>query len=599
MSFRITRITTAMLLTFFLAWPQVSYSQTVNSCRTDNQDSLYLELQDRARTGYKTAHDNFDYQYAVASAWRSADMTHIIASAAQSAGDDYRWDSINEVFLRRCTGWSKGCAERAASFIGNRTFSSSSVKTGFEVVVEGAVNRLLDHFEQKSSEVSSTLGSCFSEFLNVSYPPIIQAAAIKHLTQLNETLDVRIPQREETGLNVPLAAISGALLLALAAVRRRIVRRIAGQISKKIAGKLLSRAIPYVGWALLVLEVLFAGNGSIPAIVSSMSSDDVVANLQDEFSSEIEAEIERQLDPISTEIVKGTMSTWRNFMESNEVVLGLSKTNPRFEQYLQKFSREDDLVPIREAVALVVELGGEEALLDMIDKNKLSSIVQLPPEGHALARVIDSIDTAIAWHSLSGDKLTDVVDHRLYQYKAPADLTKSSLDFLLSFEDRNSVRKVALLSSESLVALQQVDHESSVLLVKTLEPELLKETLSNFTLISHQEARNMASLYISGSSYDPSLIAGYLQSVGLSNDQLLAAKLLFETNFFDRFSPTVAKLALKGALDGKISWQLLWEKYTVHAVIVGGGLLIFLLQFARIFRPRYQQVVVKHEQKSD
>ncbi|MCE8005981.1 hypothetical protein [Aestuariivita sp.] len=577
-------------------YPTQVSAQSLESCTSDSEDVLFTALQQRARDGYREAHETFDYRIAVRNAWRQVGMTGRIASSAQSAGDDYRPGGL---LPRRLTGWSEERAREAANTIADQTFSNTRVESGFEEVVNLAVEDLLDFFEVRSQDISETLGVCFSDFLNVNYPPIIQGAVGAHMEEIDVSVPTSTGEAGQTG--VPVAAITGALLVVIATVRRQVVRRIAGRIAGRIGGKIAARAIPGLGWALLGYEVLFEGNGAIPEIVENMSSSEIVANLQDEISSEIEQEISQQLDNISADVARGSMESWRSFVQANQLVLTLREANPLFSGYLDQFTNEDDLLPIRDAIAIIVELEGEEGLNDILNGNQMADVVALTDSARAIARATDSVSTAISWQRKAGTDISAVAQHRLYQFKQPDDLTQDQLSYILSLNEGSLIRKAALLSPDDLQSLRIIDDLSTRKILATVNEEDLPDTINYLRQITDQSARNTVAAYVNGSNYRPATLNDALQDISISRNQELASELLLSTTFFGLLDPQFAYQTFNGVTSGEISWQVAMARYNLPSAVLIGLLVLLALLVIRpfgLFRRR-QEVIIRHEKSND
>jgi len=113
--------------------PQAASAQTFQSCLVEDEDALFIRLQERARNGYSAAHQEFDFETHVGNAWRSADMTSIIGAAATEAGIQYGGEGFFEREAnRRLTSYSRSRAEAAVETIADQTFSSLACQSAFK-----------------------------------------------------------------------------------------------------------------------------------------------------------------------------------------------------------------------------------------------------------------------------------------------------------------------------------------------------------------------------------------------------------------------------------------------------------------------------------
>lgn len=577
---------------------QAASAQTFQSCMVEDEDTLFIKLQERARNGYSVAHQEFDFEIHVGNAWRSAGMTSIIGMEATEAGIQYGGEGFLEREAnRRLTSYSRSRAEAAVEKIADQTFSSTAVREALEVVVEGSVDRFLTYLSRRSEDVAIDMGQCFSEFLSMNFPPIVRSAATQHFASIQETLQIESPGPQVPGLELTTPGVLGTTLVALGAVRRQIVTRITGQVAGRVAARLATRAIPYVGWALVGFEVIWQRDGSLPEIVESMTGPAIIQGLQVEIAREIKDEVKRQIPQISQEIVRATMDDWRSFVADNETVLALSQTNARFRRYLDQFSSNEDLAPVRNAVVLIVRLGGEETLNDIIDRNQMSAVLRLSAPGQQLAKETNSLETALQWGERAPNRLNEVLKSELYKMKSPTELSAKEIDFILNLSDQRLIRSAALLPSDDVGFLSSIDRSSAEILLGTLPEDRTPEAVGALRTIVAQDAKNTIFRYLSVDRYQSETLIADLRAVGASKDQDLAANLIFSPpSFLGSITSMRIPQSVQAALAGDVSWRLLLRAY--HLQIVALGVVVLsLIVFGWIRRPRRQEVVIRHEKQ--
>lgn len=576
--------------------PQAVSAQTFQSCLVEDEDALFIRLQERARNGYSAAHQEFDFETHVGNAWRSADMTSIIGAAATEAGIQYGGEGFFEREAnRRLTSYSRSRAEAAVEAIADQTFSSLAVQDALEAVVEGSVDRFLTYLVRRSEDVAIDMGHCFSEFLSLNFPPIVQSAASQHFGAIRETVQTEGPSPQIPGFDLATPGVLGTTLVALSAIRRQITTRITGQVASRVAARLATRAIPYVGWALLGYEVILQRDGSLPEIVESMTGQAIIQGLQIEIAREINDEVRRQIPNISQEIVRATMNDWRSFVADNETVLALSQTNPRFRRYLDQFSSNEDLAPVRDAVALIVRLGGEEALNGVIDRNQMSAVLRLSTPGQQLARETNSLEIALQWSERAPNRLNEVLASELYRMKTPTELSEREIDFILDLTDPQLIRSAALLPSNDVQFLSQIDRVSAAILLETLPTDRTVEAIEALRSIRTPDAMNTALRHVSGDRYKAETLIEDINAVGASRDQDLAAQLVFSApSLLNSITSMRIPRAVQAAAAGDVSWRLLLHAYHRQFAILG-GIVFFLFVIGWLRRPRRQEVVIRHE----
>lgn len=590
-----------IIITIFLAFGlnasifvHQASAQTFQSCLSDNEDALFISISERARIGYAAAHNEFDYHNAVRIAWRESEMPDAIASSAEAAGEAYGGDRFFQREInRRCTSYRRGCAADAVEAIAEQTFSSATVTDGLERVVERSVEQFLNHLSRRSEQVAQDMGICFAEFLEVNYPRIVQVAAQGHFQAINVDTPSNGPAAPT--LDVPTAGITGTTLVALGAFRRQIASRITGSVVSRILGRLATRSIPYIGWALLAFEVFFERDGSIPTIEESMTGSELTERFQNEIADEIQAEVAQQIPIISREIVQQMMADWRRFVADNELVLALSQSNQRFNSYLNQFPSDAELAPVRDAVALIVNLEGEESLNQIIDRNQMSTILRLSFEGRQFARETGSLEMAIGWSAIVPNRLTEVLSSDLYRYKSASEITANEAIFILNLSDYRLIRNTALLPREDVRFLSQMDQVSARKILETVHSDRIQEVITAFRNISDEKALNAIRRHISGEQYQAETLIQRLNAVGSSRDQDLAASLVFlRPSFLESFTPLGSLRAVRSAAAGDVSWHLIVQRYYTELTFILAVISFFVL-LGWLRRPRRQEVVVRYE----
>ncbi len=111
--------------------------------------------------------------------------------------------------------------------------------------------------------------------------------------------------------------------------------------------------------------------------------------------------------------------------------LELAERNPGFKSFLDTVS-PDKLARLDEVTALVLASGGEQAVLRRLDDGTLNEAVRFLPEpAMTIARDTRSIDAALKWSALAGDRLDKVLEFEVYRRAEPESFTRSSLAALL------------------------------------------------------------------------------------------------------------------------------------------------------------------------
>lgn len=582
-----------LILAIFIATvPSTLLAQNFRSCALEEQGKLIEVLQARAQSAFKTAHEEFDYEIATINAWRDVRLTEIIAEEANVAGEQFGPDfgliGLQRRLERMGTALLPNKAKEAADFIATETFESEPFENGINEVIAGVSDRFVAHLTTYTQEMASSLGACFTEFLSTNYPPIIQAAAGSFIHDINP--DVKTPKAPGAIVDPKAFAtvVGGVVIGVVATLRRQLVRRIAGRIAGRVLGRVAAYAIPYAGWALAAAEIAFSWNGTIPEIVDSMSEPQAIAELQSELAMEFEFAVAASIPSIANDVVDGSLASWHRFVEVNETVLSIAATNPRFDNYLRQFDREEDFAPIRAAVVLIVELGGEAQLVEMIDKGQIAKVLRLRPTAYQIARDLDDIPAAIEWQEAAGAGVDLVQRSGLHKFKPyVSEISQSNLNFLLENAEKDDFRAIASLDEEMLTSLRSIDPLALDQLMaahRTLDIGLIASALLD---IRDFDAKNRMWRYVTSDRFDANDFTENAVMIASSKNQDLAARIVFarkiemlNPKFFFDYASAIAQgdispklilsqaplitfaLALIAALLLRFSYAFFWPRKT-------------------------------------
>jgi len=589
-------IITSLLIS---TYPTNSYSQNFRSCASEDENLLLEALRERALISYQEAHNEFDYEIATINAWRDAHVTEIIAIESEKAGAEVG-DESGFVFQRLKklgTGIMPSQAKKAATEIASKTFEGRAFNNGIEKVVEGVSQRFVNHLSIYTEDVAKSLGSCFTDFLSTNYAPIIQSAATDFMVEMEPDIGNPSESIGTGGINkdAVVGVVSGVMVAVVATLRRQLIRRITGNIMGRIVGRLAAYAVPYAGWLYAFYEIATSWNGSIPTIIENINDSSSIRQIQRDISSEIEQAVELEVPGISKDIVDASMSSWNHFVKSNELILSIAQTNPRFDRYLRQFSRDEDFSPVREAVSLIVKLGGEATLEEMIDKGQIADVLQLRPSAKNIARDLSNVRAAIEWQDLVGVKVDTVYSSNLHKYHtSPSSLSDININFLINHSDYSNFPALASLPESSITLLRSIDQNSLGILLdnhRAINIESISESISR---VANDSARNRIWRNINSDRFKANHIENDVFIIANSNDQDLSSRIVFSSTI-NKLNPLFLSNVFGALVDGRISKDIIRTHFIyVFAVLIliCFVLILFLLKLMRsLLRKKSSEVV--------
>jgi hypothetical protein len=209
----------------------------------------------------------------------------------------------------------------------------------------------------------------------------------------------------------------------------------------------------------------------------------------------------------------------------------------------------------------------------------------MPDKGLDIARDTKSIAVALDWTALAGDRLDSVVDYELQRRIAPKDLTKASLERILSLNDRTAIVRIASVSPEARDALFSLSAGDLNALLKTLSEDQLR-SLAGYLKGLQQGPRDKVLKAVAADPAKMQILASsrVRERIIASSDQAAAADMMLEPASV--LSPRAFADDAKLVWEGRVAPLLLWDKHPQSLAVAGLVALIFLAWLARLFRPR-------------
>jgi hypothetical protein len=528
---------------------------------------------------------SIDYKALVAEQWRTKNLDQTIDSQVDAAVQEVTNETSWSDRLQSLADSEK--SQKLATTVAERVYRSDAVKAAIEDLAGGVAKEVGKTIEFASSDATGPLLECLKTFVGPRYGGAVVDALVGDAGK-----DVAIdPKKASSGVSAGsvLQQSSGGLAGATILIVRRQLATIAERVGQRIVGSVLSRLVSVVaggvGLVLIAKDLWEFRNGVLPIIATEMKAPGTKDKVREELASTLAEQMNEHVKEIASAAADHVIDVWQTFKRAHALVLRIADENGEFRKFLDGVKPEA-LPRLDEVVALLVASEGEGAILKRLQDGSLNAAVHLMPDkGLDIARDTKSIAVALDWTALAGDRLDSVVDYELQRRIAPKDLTKASLERILSLNDRTAIIRIASVSPEARDALFSLSAGDLNALLKALSEDQLR-SLAGYLKGLQQGPRDKV---LKAVAADPAKMQILVSSrvrerIIASSDQAAAADMMLEPA--SGLSPRAFADDAKLVWEGRVAPLLLWDKHPQSLAVASLVALIFLAWLARLFRPR-------------
>lgn len=526
----------------------------------------------------------FDYRASVERQWRRAGMDDLLAKRIDLAIEEVRSETSWAGLAQSLINSEK--AQEIAAAVAGRVYTSDVMKTAIEGLATGVGNEVGQTLELASQDAVGPSLECLRAFLGGRY-----GATVARVVSGDVEHDFGV--RTEAGRAAissgsVLQQSSGGIAGAAMILMRRQLANIAARVGQRLAGSILARLVSVaaggVGLVLVAKDIWELRNGVLPIISEEMRSEATKGLVKDELAKTIDEQIRAHLAEIAAKAADRVVEIWRSFRNAHQKALDIAERDEAFRRFLDTV-KPDQLARLDEVVALVLAKDGEPGVLRRLGDGTLNEAVRFLPEpAMTIARDTRSVDAALGWSALAGDRLPKVLEHEIYRRAEPTGFTRATLSALLALDDHVAIARLAALTPEARDRLSGLGTEDLKRLSRAFsEAEL--ESLSRYLdgLEPGPRARVLAAVAATPGRMK-SLATPHVRSAVLaSRDQARAVDMMLREG---SGSPQVILDDVKAAWEGHVSPVLIWEKHPLAVIGAGLAALVVLLMLRRLFRPR-------------
>jgi hypothetical protein len=467
--------------------------------------------------------------------------------------------------------------------VAERVYRSDTLKAALEDLAAGVGNEVGRSIELAAPTAAEPSTHCLHAFLGPRYGSTVSRVVTDNAAREFRVDPTKGGAQISTGALVVQSSegIAGTVLLLV----RRQLSNMAARIGQRLVGSVLGRLVSIVaggvGVALIAKDVWELRHGVLPIIADEMKARSTKDRVQEELAKTAAEQIHEHVRELAGKTAERVIEIWHEFRRAHTRVLDIAVRHQGFKALLD-MTKPEQLPRLDEVVALVLASEGEPGLLKHLDNGTLHQASHtLAAAGMDIARETRSIDAALRWTSLAGERLPMVVELELHKRGSPDNLTRPALGRLLALHDRLAIVRLASVTRDARDILFELEDGDLKNLARGLsEAEL--ETLSRYMTrlersASQRVLRVVAQTPARMQSLGPPAVR---DGVLASRDQQAAVAMMLRSDF--GLDPRVTADDFQLVFDGKVSPILLWHKHPLALVTLALTALIALLMLKRL-----------------
>ena len=563
------------------------------ACQATDEATFRAAIEKLTLKGLTVGLASVDYRALVGEHWRKTNMSDVIdkqvdASVAEVSEENGYWAKATSLF-------NSEKSKELANTVAERVFKSESLKRSLELMANGVGSSLGKRIELASADTAEPAMQCLQAFLGPRYGATIARVVSKDAGKEFQMDPGKAQAGVSTGqvLNEHAGGVAGAIILI---VRRQLVN-MAERVGTRMVGSVLSRLVGTIaggiGAVLIAKDIWDFRNGVLPIIASEMKSAETKDKVQVELAASMKEQIGDNLKDIAAKTAERVVDVWQEFRRAHAKVLELADKTPAFKKFLENLKPEA-LPRLDEVVALLLGTESEAGILKRLDDGTLNTAVNLMSNAaFDIAREQRSIEVALAWSALAGDRLDAVVENEIHKRAKPQQFTVGTLKLLLDINDKVAIQRLAGLEPQVRAVLFEVAPSDLKGLGRALtEPEL--NALARYLTGLDKGASGRVLRAVAQAPSRMQLLArdGVRDGILSSRDQSAAVGMMLTADGAVP-DPWLIMQHAQLAWDGKVAARLMWEKHPAVSIGVGVFALMILSMLKRLVFGRRQKVIIK------
>lgn len=551
------------------------------ACQAEDEQAFRSAVESITLKALQSGLHQVDFRSLVAAEWRRIGFDEIVDKQVDAAVNEVHEESTWGDLLQSLAYKEK--AQELATAVAERVFQSQPVKSGIEQLATGVGKEIGRNIELATVDAAEPSLQCLQAYLGPRFGLTVSRVVASDAGKAF-AIDPGSATAQVSTTSVLVQGsegIAGAVILLV----RRQLSNMAARIGHRLVGAVLGRLVSIVaggiGVVLIAKDIWELRSGVLPIIAEEMKSQSTKERVQEELAKSISDQLDEQVRDLSAKTADRIVEIWREFRRSHAKVLELAEKSAPFKAYLDA-AHPNQLPRIDELVGLIAGKEGDEGVLKRLDNGTLPRAVNtLSEPGMTIARETRSVDDALLWTTMAGDRIGLVIDYEIHRRAKADDFTTVSLGRILALDDRLAAARLAGIERSARDVLFELDDGQLRSLARGLnETELsaLARYLSGLQPSASQRvlravAQTPAKMEALGS-------ARVRDAILASRDQDAAVAMMLRTNALP--SPVLVASDFQLVLDGQVSPVLLWERHSFILSVLAFAALVVLLYFKRL-----------------
>jgi len=559
------------------------------ACQAADEESFRRAVQAITVKALEEATKDIDYETAVGGEWRQLGLDDILDRRVDLAVAEVREETSWAALIKSLA--NKETAQQLATAVAERVYRSGPVTSAIEQLATGVGKAVGKQIEVASLDAATPALECLRAFLGLRYGSMV-AGAVAGEAESDFGINARAGGAEISAgavLRQRGESISGAAILLV----RRQLANMASRIGQRLVGSVLARLVSVVaggiGLVLIAKDIWELRHGVLPIIAEEMKAQATKDKVREELTRTISQQIGEHVKEIASKAAERIVEIWQEFRRAHIKALALAERYPAFKSFLETVKPEA-LARLDEVVGLVLGAEGEAGILRRLDDGSLNvAVTVLPEPGMDIARETRSVEAALRWSDLAGERLDKVIEYEIHRRAKPEDFTKASLARIFNLDDPLAISRLAPVRPEARDVLFDLGPERLKSLARSLTQAEL-ETLASYLTGLDKGPRERVLGAVAGEPGTMRILASarVRDAVISSADQSAAVDMMLRPE--GAIAPRAIAEDFRSAWDGRVKPILLWEK---HPAVVGAGLIalaLIVLMLHRLLWPRRQIV---------
>ncbi|MEO0797668.1 MAG: hypothetical protein AAFY53_00515 [Pseudomonadota bacterium] len=552
------------------------------ACQAEDLATFQKAIEAITLKAFQGGLKSVDYEGIVRNEWREREVGRVVRARIDLATRDVRkesslWSLWKSLALRKRS-------QELATAVAERVYQSDAVNQAISELATGVGEKIGKSVELSTIDASGPAQRCVKAFLGPRYGSTVATSVQRDAREAFKVTDETGKAR--AGNDQVLLQSAGGLAGAVVILVRRQMARMASRLGTRIVGSVVGRLVSVVaggvGAVLIIKDVWDLRYGMLPIIQAEMKSAETERKVQNELARSIKEQIELQMTSLASATSDRIVEIWRGFKKAHAKTLELAEGDAAFRNFVDTVGR-NNLPRLDEIVALILEKEGPNGVGRALRDGRLHTAVNsLSEDGVAIARQRRSLEDALKWQALAGDKLSEVISLGLHQRAAPDTFDRRTLGQLLAIDNRAAKLKLAAVTPADRDLLFELDRDKLVRLGRGLSEAELK-TLSSYLRGLSRDASQIVLVAVAEKPARMRALAPqYVRdAVTRSQDQVAAVRMLVDDG--PRLDVTRISQDVTRALNGRVDPILIWERHPIVVGIVGVGLGLLLLMLRGLF----------------